>query len=202
MHLQPLTSEDARIGVLALQGDYHEHQLMLTRLGVASRQIRKASQLGGLVALILPGGESSTMLKFLLEESLFEPVQEAARSGCAMYGTCAGAILLATGVSSPAQASLELIDIDVERNGYGRQIDSHVSEGACPELGPEPVPMVFIRAPVVKRVGPRVDVMMQHRDAPVLLRQGRFLVSTFHPEMAEDPRIHSYFLEQVAGINR
>jgi len=185
---------------MALQGDYHEHQLMLTRLGVASRQIRKASQLEGLRALILPGGESSTMLKFLLEEALFEPVREAARQGCAMYGTCAGAILLATGVSSPSQGSLSLMDIDVQRNGYGRQIDSHIAEGACPELGPEPVPMVFIRAPVVHRVGSDVHVMMRHRDAPVLLRQGKYLVSTFHPEMADDPRIHAYFLERVAGI--
>ncbi len=188
----------AEIGVLALQGDYVEHQRMLERLGRSSRQIRKASELEGLRALILPGGESTTMVKFMEEEELMEPLREFYASGGALYGTCAGTILLARAVSAPSQASLGLMDIDVERNGYGRQIDSHESPGACPELGDEPLPMVFIRAPLISRTGPEVRVLAEHRDQPVLVRQGRLLASTFHPELSNDLRVHRYFLDRVA----
>jgi len=188
----------AELGVLALQGDYVEHQRMLERLGRSSRQIRKASELEGLRALILPGGESTTMVKFMEEEELMEPLREFYASGGALYGTCAGTILLARAVSAPSQASLGLMDIDVERNGYGRQIDSHESPGACPELGDEPLPMVFIRAPLISRTGPEVRVLAEHRDQPVLVRQGRLLASTFHPELSNDLRVHRYFLDRVA----
>ncbi len=186
------------IGVLALQGDYVEHQRMLERLGRSSRQIRKASELEGLRALILPGGESTTMVKFMEEEELMEPLRDFYASGGTLYGTCAGTILLARAVSAPSQASLGLMDIDVERNGYGRQIDSHESPGACPELGDEPLPMVFIRAPLISRTGPEVRVLAEHRDQPVLVRQGRLLASTFHPELSNDLRVHRYFLDEVA----
>ena len=199
---------NAELGVLALQGDYVEHQRMLERLGRSSRQIRKASELEGLRALILPGGESTTMVKFMEEEELMEPLRDFYASGGALYGTCAGTILLARAVSAPSQASLGLglMDIDVERNGYGRQIDSHESPGACPELGDEPLPMVFIRAPLmvfiraplISRTGPEVRVLAEHRDQPVLVRQGRLLASTFHPELSNDLRVHRYFLDQVA----
>ena len=189
---------NAELGVLALQGDYVEHQRMLERLGRSSRQIRKASELEGLRALILPGGESTTMVKFMEEEALMEPLRDFYASGGALYGTCAGTILLARAVSAPSQASLGLMDIDVERNGYGRQIDSHESPGACPELGDEPLPMVFIRAPLISRTGPEVRVLAEHRDQPVLVRQGRLLASTFHPELSNDLRVHRYFLDQVA----
>ena len=189
---------NAELGVLALQGDYVEHQRMLERLGRSSRQIRKASELEGLCALILPGGESTTMVKFMEEEELMEPLRDFYASGGALYGTCAGTILLARAVSAPSQASLGLMDIDVERNGYGRQIDSHESPGACPELGDEPLPMVFIRAPLISRTGPEVRVLAEHRDQPVLVRQGRLLASTFHPELSNDLRVHRYFLDQVA----
>lgn len=189
---------NAELGVLALQGDYVEHQRMLERLGRSSRQIRKASELEGLRALILPGGESTTMVKFMEEEELMEPLRDFYVSGGALYGTCAGTILLARAVSAPSQASLGLMDIDVERNGYGRQIDSHESPGACPELGDEPLPMVFIRAPLISRTGPEVRVLAKHRDQPVLVRQGRLLASTFHPELSNDLRVHRYFLDQVA----
>ena len=188
----------AELGVLALQGDYVEHQRVLERLGRSSRQIRKASELEGLRALILPGGESTTMVKFMEEEELMEPLREFYASGGALYGTCAGTILLARAVSAPSQASLGLMDIDVERNGYGRQIDSHESPGACPELGDEPLPMVFIRAPLISRTGPEVRVLAEHRDQPVLVRQGRLLASTFHPELSNDLRVHRYFLDRVA----
>ncbi len=189
---------NAELGVLALQGDYVEHQRTLERLGRSSRQIRKASELEGLRALILPGGESTTMVKFMEEEELMEPLRDFYASGGALYGTCAGTILLARAVSAPSQASLGLMDIDVERNGYGRQIDSHESPGACPELGDEPLPMVFIRAPLISRTGPEVRVLAEHRDQPVLVRQGRLLASTFHPELSNDLRVHRYFLDQVA----
>ena len=171
---------------------------MLERLGRSSRQIRKASELEGLRALILPGGESTTMVKFLEEEELMEPLRDFYASGGKLYGTCAGAILMARAVSAPSQASLGLMEIDVERNGYGRQIDSHESPGACRELGDEPLPMVFIRAPIISRSGPEVRVLAEHRDQPVLVRQGRLLASTFHPELSNDLRVHRYFLDEVA----
>lgn len=188
------------VGVLALQGDYAEHQRVLARLGRPARQVRRASDLEGLRALILPGGESTTMLKFLLEEALLEPLRELHARGAALYGTCAGTILLAKEVTSPRQPSLGLMDIAVERNAYGRQIASHIGEGSCPALGDAPLPMVFIRAPVILRTGPDVEVLARHRDRPVLVRQGRMLASTFHPELSGDDRVHRYLLELVDGL--
>ncbi|MGH9322074.1 MAG: pyridoxal 5'-phosphate synthase glutaminase subunit PdxT [Vicinamibacteria bacterium] len=187
------------IGVLALQGDYTEHQRMLERIGCCSRQIRKASELEGLQALILPGGESTTMLKFIEEEGLILPLRELYARGAALYGTCAGVILLAKEVTSPSQPSLGLMDVSVERNAYGRQMDSHVADGPCPELGPDPLSMVFIRAPIIRRTGPAVRVLAHHRGEPVLVREGRILASTFHPELSEDERVHRYFIENVVG---
>jgi 5'-phosphate synthase pdxT subunit len=186
------------VGVLALQGDYAEHQALLARFGVASTQIRKASQLDGIRALILPGGESTTMLKFMQEEDLIEPLRAFYEAGGALYGTCAGAILLAKNVTKPVQDSLGLMDIDVERNAYGRQIDSHESFEPCPELGDAPLPMVYIRAPVISRTGADVQILARHRGQPVLVRQGRILVSTFHPELSSDTRVHQYFLEELS----
>lgn len=187
------------VGVLALQGDYAEHQRMLERIGCRSRQVRKAVELDGLGALVLPGGESTTMLKFIEEEGLMEPLRKLHADGAALYGTCAGAILLAREVTSPHQPSLGLMDMTVERNGYGRQMDSHIAEEPCPELGDSPVPMIFIRAPIIRRVGPRVTVLARHRGEPVLVREDRLLVSTFHPELSDDERVHRYFLERVRG---
>lgn len=185
------------VGVLALQGDYEEHQRMLAQLDCPSIQIRKASQLESIRALILPGGESTTMLKFMQEEDMFEPLQAFHEDGGSLYGTCAGAILLARTVSGPTQPSLELMDIDVERNAYGRQVDSHESFEPCPTLGDEPLPMVFIRAPIITRIGDDVITMAHHRGEAVLVREGRILVSTFHPELSTDTRVHRYFLEEV-----
>ena len=186
------------VGVLALQGDYVEHQRMLERLDCPSTQIRKASQLEGIRALILPGGESTTMLKFMQEEDLIEPLRAFCEAGGALYGTCAGAILLARSVTKPSQSSLGLMDIDVERNAYGRQIDSHECFEPCAELGDEPLSMVFIRAPVISRTGAEVRTLAKHRGQAVLVREGRILVSTFHPELSTDTRVHRYFLEELA----
>jgi 5'-phosphate synthase pdxT subunit len=187
------------VGVLALQGDYAEHQRMLERISCRTRQVRKADELEGLGALVLPGGESTTMLKFIEEEGLMEPLRKLHARGAALYGTCAGAILLAKEVTSPRQASLGLIDLTVERNGYGRQVDSHQAEELCPVLGSAPLPMTFIRAPIIRRTGPGVTVLARHRGEPVLVREGRLLVSTFHPELTEDERVHRYFVERVIG---
>ena len=191
-----------RVGVLALQGDYAHHQRMLERIGCRARQVRKAAELESLEALVIPGGESTTMLKFIQEEGLLEPLRKLHADGAALYGTCAGVILLATEVTSPSQVSLGLLDVTVERNAYGRQVDSHMSEEPCPELGPDPLPMVFIRAPVIRRTGPGVSVLARHRGEPVLVREGRILASTFHPELSEDERVHRYFLENVASDSK
>jgi 5'-phosphate synthase pdxT subunit len=191
-----------RVGVLALQGDYALHQKMLERIGCRSRQVRRAAELEGLDALVIPGGESTTMLKFIQEEGLLEPLRKLHADGAALYGTCAGVILLAKEVTSPSQVSLGLLDVTVERNAYGRQVDSHTAEEPCPELGPEPLPMVFIRAPVIRRTGPSVRVLARHRGEPVLVREGRILASTFHPELSEDERVHRYFLTNISSDSK
>ena len=190
------------VGVLALQGDYESHLRMLERIGCRARQVRKASELEGLEALLIPGGESTTMLKFIQEEGLLEPLRKLHADGAALYGTCAGAILMAKEVVAPRQASLGLMDVTIERNAYGRQVDSHLADEPCPELGPEPLSMVFIRAPILRRTGPGVQVLARHRGEPVLVREGRLLASTFHPELSEDERVHRYFLEAVASNSR
>lgn len=192
---------DCRIGVLALQGSFALHRASLERLGVVVSEVRKASQLAGLDGLVLPGGESSTMLKFLLEEGMYDPLREFGESGGALYGTCAGAILLARTVENPSQLSLKLLDVGIRRNGYGRQIDSHMASVACRELGEPELPVVMIRAPVIAECGPGVRVLASHRGQPVLVRGGRVLASTFHPELTDDLRVHSYFLG-MAGEER
>lgn len=185
------------IGILALQGDYAEHQKALERLGMESRLVRHARELESLGGLILPGGESTTMLKLLKEESLMDPVIAFHESGGALYGTCAGAILLAKVVTSPSQSTLSLLDISIERNGYGRQAQSHISREPCPPLGTPPLEMVFIRAPVIRAVGKDVEVLAYHRGDPVFVRQDRIMATTFHPELSGDDRVHSFFASHV-----
>lgn len=189
--------DSPRIGVLALQGSFALHRASLERLGVAVSEVRKARQLEGLDGLVLPGGESSTMLKFLLEEGMYDPLREFGESGGALYGTCAGAILLARTVENPSQSSLGLLDLSIRRNGYGRQIDSHITTVPCPELGEPELPVVMIRAPVIADRGPGVQVLASHRGQPVLVREGRVLASTFHPELTDDLRVHSYFVRMA-----
>lgn len=204
-HVRPgsgLSAPPPRIGVLALQGSFALHAAALRRLGVEPVEVRKAHVLDGLDGLIIPGGESSTMLKFLVEEDLFEPLRRFHREGGALYGTCAGAILLARTVENPAQASLGLLDIEVQRNGYGRQLESHLGAAPCPELGEPELPLVMIRAPVISRVGPRVQVLAEWRGRPAFVREGRTLATTFHPELTADTRIHILFLEMAAAVRR
>ncbi len=188
---------EPKVGILAVQGDYAEHRHVLDELEIETRLVKHAGELEGLAGLILPGGESTTMLKFVVGESLMEPIRQFHEKGGALFGTCAGAILLARETSSPKQESLGLMDISIERNGYGRQLESHIAREACPALGEPPVEMVFIRAPVVHRVGPGVEVLAYHRQDPVLVRQGRIMATTFHPELSTDPRVHSFFVHQV-----
>jgi 5'-phosphate synthase pdxT subunit len=185
-----------KIGILAIQGDYEAHAKMLDRMGVGHRYVRQPNHLGGLSGIILPGGESTTHLKVMTEESLWEAVKKFAADGGAFFGTCAGAILLAREVRGPAQESLGLLDISIVRNAYGRQLASDVSTGPS-KLRKEPLEMVFIRAPVIESVGSGVEILAETDGHPVLVQQGRVLASTFHPELTDDPVVHKHFLKLI-----
>jgi 5'-phosphate synthase pdxT subunit len=183
------------IGVLALQGAYGAHAQRLTTLGAIPRLVRVPQELDGLDGLIMPGGESTTMLKFLERNGFFQVLQSWVRS-TPTFGTCAGAILLATHVEHPPQPSLAALDITVERNAYGRQIDSSIltAETALPG---GPLEMVFIRAPRIRATGPGVETLASRDGFPTLVRSGHLLAATFHPELSADPRVHQYFLDLV-----
>lgn len=183
-----------KIGILAIQGDYGAHARVLDRLGVAHTFVRAPHDLEGLSGIILPGGESSTHLKIMSEEGLFDALKKFAADGGAFFGTCAGAILLAREVHGPSQHSLALLDISVLRNGYGRQLASDVRM-APTALRDQPVEMVFIRAPIIESVGKGVEVLAEDAGHPVLVRQGRILASTFHPELTDDTTVHEHFLK-------
>ena len=184
----------ARVGVLALQGDYEAHAKAVQRAGGEAVEIRTAAGLDSVDGLILPGGESTTMLKLLKEENLFEPLKRFGQQK-PIFGTCAGVILLASDVESPKQDSLALLDLTVERNGYGRQLDSHIAR--IPAEGVGELEAVFIRAPIIRRLGQAVRVLASHRGDPVLVEQGRHMAATFHPELTSDPRIHARFLSKL-----
>ncbi len=183
-----------KIGILAVQGDFEAHGRVLDRLGVEYRLVKRSRDLEGLDGLILPGGESTTMLKFLDEEGLGEAIKRFAESGRAVFGTCAGAILLAKRVTRPEQPALGLMDMTVVRNAYGRQVSSAVHSGQC-DLKPEPLEMVFIRAPIIEEVGDGLEVHAEFEGKPVFVQQGRLVVTTFHPELTNDTTIHEYFLK-------
>lgn len=189
-----------KIGILAVQGDFEAHGATLEKMGVAASRVRTPADLQGCDGLILPGGESTTQLQFLQEEGLFEAIRKFAAEGGAILGTCAGAILLATEVKNPAQASLELLDMTVLRNAYGRQIASDVFWGPC-NLKNDPMEMVFIRAPIIERVGPGVEVLADHAGKPVLVQKGRLMAATFHPELTDDSTVHRHFRDLVASQN-
>ena len=185
-----------KIGVLAVQGDFAAHRRMLARIGVQSAEVKTPADLENIGGLIMPGGESTTMLKFLTEGSLAEPIKEFARAGKPIFGTCAGAILLAHEVIGPAQPSLRLIDITVERNAYGRQVDSFVGEAETKLTGGA-LEAVFIRAPRIRRLGPAVHTLARVDREPVLVRESNILAATFHPELGGDQRVHRLFVEIV-----
>ena len=182
------------IGILAVQGDFEAHGEVLSKLGVEWLAVRKPVELEGLAGLILPGGESTTQLKFLKEEGLEGAIREFVNRGGAVFGTCAGAILLAREVRNPAQESLGLLDIVVARNAYGRQVASEVRLGNS-KLWPDQLEMVFIRAPQVVEAGKNVEVLAELDGQPVLMRQGKVMVATFHPELSAGTAVHSLFLQ-------
>lgn len=189
--------ERLRIGVLALQGDFEAHQKALARAGAEALEIRSAEQLQDVDGLVIPGGESTTMLKLLNQEHLLEPLREFGERR-PIFGTCAGAILLASRVSNPEQESLSLLDIDIERNGYGRQLDSRIARLKPEGLNSE-LEAVFIRAPIIKRVGETAKVLARYNGDPVLVEQGRHLVATFHPELTSDSSVHRLFLDKISA---
>jgi len=185
------------IGILAIQGDYEAHAKMLERMGVAYTYVRRPEDLKDIAGVILPGGESTTHLKVMTEEGLFDALKQFASNGGAFFGTCAGTILLAREVHGPAQESLALLDVSVLRNGYGRQLASDVHLGHT-KIASAPVEMVFIRAPIIESVGQGIEVLAEDAGHPVLVRQGRVMAATFHPELTDDTTVHEHFLKLTA----
>ena len=182
------------IGILGLQGNVEEHADMLKRLKTDVKIIKKAEELIGLDGLIIPGGESTTILPMLKKYKIDKAIKKAKLP---IFGTCAGAIILAKEILNMAQDTLSLMDTSVERNGYGRQVESFESDLEIPELGNAPLRGVFIRAPIIKRVGKGVRVLAKQNGDPVLVRDGNLLAATFHPELTDDTRVHEYFLNLV-----
>lgn len=190
---------EVAIGVLALQGDFDAHRRALSNVGAEVREVRRPDQLEGLSALVVPGGESTALLRLLAPGHMDDAIVDFHRKGGTLLGTCAGLILFASEVGSPAQASLGLIDVSVDRNAFGRQIDSFVDHGRL-DLGDGWVEseMVFIRAPRIRRIGPGVEVLGTWGDEPVLVRQGRVLGATFHPEMSPGSPFPAWFVRELA----
>jgi len=188
-----------KVGVLALQGAFREHRETLDALGVEAHELRSPAGLAALDALILPGGESTTIGKLLVSSGLLDPVRQRIRDGLPVLGTCAGVILLAARVldGRPDQPTLDALDVTVRRNGYGTQLQSFEARLDVAGLAGAPFPGVFIRAPVLERTGPAVEVLAEHDGHPVLVRRGPVWGSTFHPELAGDLRLHERFLHQA-----
>lgn len=189
------------VGVLALQGDFAAHCARLAQLGAEAVEVRYASQLDQIEGLILPGGESTTNLILLDREGLWDRLQDFAREK-PVLGTCAGAILLAREVSNPSQPSMAAIDMRIERNAYGRQVDSSIrvvepEPAFAGRTAAGPLEAVFIRAPIIRSVAPGVEVLLKDRDDPILVEQGRHLAATFHAELTSDLRLHLLFLSKV-----
>ena len=199
---RPAPSAGTTVGVLALQGAFESHQQRLADLGVLTCQVRTPHDLVRVDALVMPGGESTTMSKLLITSGLFDAVADRIATGMPVFGTCAGMILLAADVldGRPDQRSFSAIDITVRRNGYGRQLDSFEAELDVPAIGS--FHGVFIRAPKVERVGPGVEVLAEHDGVPVLLRQGPITVASFHPELSGDQRIHGQFVDTIQQFQR
>jgi 5'-phosphate synthase pdxT subunit len=187
------------VGVLALQGASARHAAVLARLGADVVEVRTPEQLDEIDALVIPGGESTTISMLLESSGLFDPVQARLDDGLPTFGTCAGMILLASTILDGRgdQRSFKAIDAEVRRNAFGRQIDSFEADLAVEGIDGEPFRAVFIRAPVVERVGPEVEVLASVEGRPVLCRQDHILVAAFHPELGDDPRLHELFLSEV-----
>lgn len=189
-----------RIGVLALQGAFREHIMTLEALGVESSAVRLPSQLAELNGLIIPGGESTAIAKLMVTYGFYDPIRQHHGAGLAVWGTCAGAILIAREIldAVPGQESLGLMDITVRRNAFGRQVDSFEADLDFSNIG-EPFRGVFIRAPWIEDAERGVEVLASHEGRAVAARQGDLLATVFHPELTGDPRVHRYFIEEVVG---
>ncbi len=192
---------NCRIGILALQGDFALHGVSLRAAGAETVEVRVSRQLDDLDGLVIPGGESTALLKLMDGTDFFEAIRRFHDRGGALYGTCAGVILLASKVGSPAQPSIGLLDVEIQRNGYGRQVDSFETSAPIALLGDPPLPMVFIRAPVIRSVGSGVEILAELRGRPVMVRSGRILATTFHPELTPDTRVHRLFADMCASAD-
>ena len=191
------------VGVLAIQGDFAEHIAVLAKLGVKAREVRLPKHLDSLDGLIIPGGESTTLSRLMTIYDLREPVAEMAAQGRAVWGTCAGLIMLSREITEKDPVPLGVMDIVVQRNAFGRQVDSFEQALDVSALGPDPYHAIFIRAPVIISVGKEVDVLCAlDADRPVAVQQGNLMATSFHPELTDDHRFHSYFLELASGNGR
>ncbi len=189
-----------KIGVLALQGDFIEHVSTLEELGIEAIPVRKPDELKDLDGLIFPGGESTTITNLMYSSGLFKPLKELAQAGLPVMGTCAGTVLMAKKISNADVSPLALMDIEVRRNAFGRQVASFETELTIPALGDKPFPAIFIRAPLIFSTGSGVEILARLDSGTIVAaRQGSKLAITFHPELGSDLRLHSYFLEIVAG---
>lgn len=186
-----------KVGVLALQGAFREHCWMLERLGATAVEIRKPEELDDIAGLIIPGGESTTIGKLMVQWGLLEKIRSRVAEGMAVYGTCAGMILLAKDIVGSDQPRLGLMDVTVRRNAFGRQRESFESTMNVPEFGEQPVSAVFIRAPYIEEASAAVTVMATVNNKIVIARQDKMLVTAFHPELTNDDRIHKYFLAMI-----
>ncbi len=187
-----------QVGVLALQGDVDEHIAALERAGATARAVKTRAALDACDALVIPGGESTTVMKLLDRFALVDPLRERVRAGMPIWGTCMGMIVMARAVAGLEQPTLGLLDVSVRRNAFGRQNDSAEVDLAIPALGAEPFPAIFIRAPWIESAAADVEVLASFGGHGVMVRQGSVLGTSFHPELTADPRVHRYFLEMLA----
>lgn len=187
------------VGVLALQGDVVEHVAAFERVGARTALVKNAADLDAVDALVIPGGESTTVMKLIERAGLAEPIVRRVRAGMPLWGTCMGMIVAAHDVAGTPQPTLGLIDITVRRNAFGRQNESAEVALAIPAVGGEPFPAVFIRAPWIERCGPNVQLLATRDGHGVMVREGSVLATSFHPELTADPRVHRYFLEMLSS---
>jgi pyridoxal 5'-phosphate synthase pdxT subunit len=190
------------VGVLALQGDVAEHVAAFERSGVRAVPVKRRDQLDAVDALVIPGGESTTVVRLLARFGLAQPIVDRVRDGMPLWGTCMGLIVAAHDVAGLEQPTLDLIDVTVRRNAFGRQIESAEVPLDVPALGAEPFPAIFIRAPWVERAGPGVEVLAERDGHPVFVRSGNVMGTSFHPELTGDPRVHAYFAAIVAAAQK
>lgn len=184
-----------KVGILALQGDVREHKRALTKLGATPTEVKSPQDLEDLDALIMPGGESTTISLMMKKYGLDKAIKEKHKQGMPIYGTCAGAIVLAKHIMGNSQAKLGLVDISIKRNDYGRQIDSFEANLSIKDIGN--FKGIFIRSPVIKSLHNGIEILSEHKNSPVMLRQNNLLITTFHPELTNDTRIHEYFLNMA-----